>query len=119
MAVTFNVVRRVVSDNAIRITGTVTGPASYTTGGETLSAAQIKLLTDGDSSTALSASGPYSFDSEVEPANFRSLVLDRTNKKLLFTAGATQVTSTTDLHLLSIAFEAIVRVANTGAGVTV
>lgn len=117
MAVTLNNVRRIVAGNHVRIVGSVTGPASYTTGGETLSAAQIAALTDGDSTTALTSC--LSFDSEVEPANFRNLTLDRTNKKILFAAGATQVAGATNLSAVTINFEAIVRSSNTAAGKTV
>lgn len=121
MAVTFTNVRRSINDNTIRIVGSVTGPASYTTGGETLTAAQIKLLTDGDSTTSLTGanSGPFSFDSEVVPTSFRALVLDRTNKKLMFTTAFAEVSAAVNLSAVSINFEAVVRLANTGAGVTV
>lgn len=117
MAVVFNNVRRIVAGNSVRIVGSVTGPASYTTGGETLTAAQIGALTDGDSTTALTAN--LSWDSEVEPTNFRATVLDRTNKKLLFVTAFAQVANATDLHLVTINFESIVKTGNTGAGKTV
>lgn len=116
MAVTFSNVRRVVAGNHVRVVGTITGPASYTTGGETLSAAQIQILTNGGSKTSLS--GCLTFDSEVEPANFRNLVLDRTNLKMLFSAGATQVVSTTNLSAVAINFESIVEVDNAGTPLT-
>lgn len=117
MAVTLNNVRRVVSGNSVRIVGSVTGPASYTTGGETLSAAQIAALTDGDSTTALPSN--LVWDSEVEPANFRATVLDRTNKKLKFVTAFAEVASTTNLSAVTVNFEALVRVTNQGAGKTV
>lgn len=117
MAVTLNNVRRVVTGNSVRIVGSVTGPASYTTGGETLTAAQIRALTDGDSTTALTSN--LIWDSEVEPANFRATVLDRTNKKLKFTTAFAEVAATTNLSAVTINFEAIIRTVNTGAGVTV
>jgi hypothetical protein len=117
MAVTLTNVRRIVAGNSVRIVGSVTGPASYTTGGETLSAAQISTLTDGDSTTALTAN--LTFDSEVVPTSFRAMVLDRTNKKLLFTTAFAEVASTTNLSAVSINFESIVRTSNTGAGKTV
>lgn len=110
MAVTLSNVKRVVAGNQKRIVGTITGPASYTTGGEVLTANQIKQLTDGKSSTVLST--VLAFDSETEPANFRMLVLDRTNLKVLFVAGATQVASTTNLSAVAINFEIVVDVVN-------
>lgn len=121
MAVTLNNVRRVITGNAVRIVGSVTGPASYTTGGETLTASQIRALTDGDSTTSLAGtnSGPLAFDSEVEPANLRALVLDRTNKKMLFTVAGAQVANATNLSAVTINFEAVVRVVNSGAGSTI
>jgi len=117
MAVTLNNVRRIVSGNSIRIVGSVTGPASYTTGGETLSAAQIRVLTDGDSTTALTAN--LSWDSEVVPTSFRATILDRANKKIMFTTAFAEVASTTNLSAVTINFESIIRTGNTGAGVTV
>lgn len=111
MAVTLGSVKKVIAGNSIRITGTITGPASYTTGGETLTATQIGQLTGGQSSTSLSSI--VTFDpSQTDAANFRSPVLDITNKKVLYAAGATQVTSTTDLSALTIGFEALVKVVN-------
>lgn len=117
MAVTLNNVRRIVAGNSVRIVGSVTGPASYTTGGETLSAAQIAALTDGDSTTVLTSN--LSFDSEVVPSSFRALVLDRTNKKMMFTTAFAEVANATNLSAVTINFESIVKVANQGAGKTV
>lgn len=117
MAVTLNNVRRIVAGNHVRIVGSVTGPASYTTGGETLSAAQISVLTDGDSTTALTPN--LVWDSEVEPTNFRATVLDRTNKKLKFVTAFAEVASLTNLSAVTINFEAVVKTGNTGAGKTV
>jgi hypothetical protein len=117
MAVTMNNVRRIVAGNSVRIVGSITGPASYTTGGETLSAAQIAALTDGDSTTSLSNN--LTFDSEVVPTSFRATVLDRTNKKLMFTTAFAEVANATNLSAVTINFESIVRVANQGAGKTV
>lgn len=121
MAVVFSKVRKVVEGNSVRITGTVTGPASYTTGGETLSAAQIRLLTDGESTTSLTVAnaGPFTWDSEVVVTSFRSTVIDRTNKKILFTTAFAEVASTTNLSAVSINFESLIRVGNTDPGVTV
>lgn len=110
MAVTLTAVKRISSGNTKRITGTVTGPASYTTGGETLTAAQIKQLTDGASGTVLT--NVQLFDSEVEPANFRALVIDKTNKKMLFTVAGAQVANATNLSAVSINFEALLDVVN-------
>lgn len=121
MAVTLTKVRRIVEGNSVRITGSVTGPASYTTGGETLSAAQIRVLTDGESTTSLivTNAGPFTWDSEVVPTSFRSTVLDRTNKKLMFTTAFAEVASTTNLSAVTINFESLIRVSNADPGATV
>lgn len=116
MAVTFTNVKKVAAGNHNRVTGTITGPASYTTGGETLTAQQIADLTTvpvsgGNRSTTSLASIRF-FDAEVEPANLRSLVLDRTNLKVLFTVAGAQVASTTNLSAVSINFEAITNITN-------
>lgn len=110
MAVTLTNVKRINSGNAYRVVGTITGPASYTTGGETLTAAQIKQLTNGLSATSLAAVAL--FDSEIEPANFRNTVLDRTNLKVKFVAAATEVGAATNLSAVSIGFELILTPVN-------
>lgn len=119
MAVTLNNVRRkVTGDGSVEILGTCVGPASYTTGGEVLSAAQIKILTDGDSTTALTApsattpGAPIEFESETEPANLRSLVLDRANKKMKFVAGATEVANLTNLSAVFVNFRVVTKAVN-------
>lgn len=111
MAVTLSNIKKVVAGNSVRVSGKITGPASYTTGGETLTATQIGQLTGGQSSTALTSI--ITFDpSATDATNFRSPVLDVTNKKVLYVAGATQVASTTDLSSLTIGFEALVQISN-------
>src|SRR3954468_22835949 len=105
MAVTMNNVRRIVAGNSVRVVGSITGPASYTTGGETLSAAQIAVLTDGDSTTSLSAN--LTFDSEVVPTSFRAMVLDRTNKKIMFTTAFAEVAGAVNLSAVTVNFESI------------
>lgn len=112
MAVTFTNVKTITAGNETRVVGTCTGPASYTTGGETLSAAQIGQLTGtiaGPRSTT-SLATVVQFDSEVEPANLRSLVLDRTNLKMLFTVAGAQVANATNLSAVSVNFEAITQI---------
>ena len=110
MAVTLSI-KRVIAGNHKRIIGTITGPASYTNpGGEALTAAQIKQLTDGLSGTSLAS--VTVFDGEVDATNFRTPVLDKTNKKVIFVAGATQVTNGTDLSGLTVGFEAVLAPVN-------
>lgn len=115
MAVTLSVVKRISAGNARRVIVDVTGPASYTTGGEALTAAQQTYLMP---EAGVVASADFSkatyFDSEVEPANFRSLVLDKTNNKMLFAAGGTQVGAATNLSAVTIRCEIIYGVGATG-----
>lgn len=111
MSVTLSNVKRVVAGNSVRITGSCTGPASYTTGGETLTATQIRQLTAGASSTSLAS--VIAFDPDASDAtNFRTLVLDKTNGKMLFVAGATQVASTTNLSAVTLNFELVAQIVN-------
>jgi hypothetical protein len=116
MAVTITNLKRIAAGNYTRVVGTITGPASYTTGGETLTAAQIATLTtvpvSGGNRSTTSLTSLLTFDSETEPANLRSIVLDRTNVKVKFVAGSTEVASTTNLSAVSINFEAVTSVAN-------
>lgn len=116
MAVTLTNLKKVVAGNHCRVVGTITGPASYTSpGGELLTATQIAQLTEaagGTNRSTTSLASIRSFDSEVEPANFRSLVLDRTNLKVKFVAGSTEVANATNLSAVAINFEAITNVSN-------
>jgi hypothetical protein len=108
MAVTLSVAKRLASGNTRRVIVDVTGPASYTTGGELLTAAQQNyLFPELGSGQSLAMSACVYFDSETEPANFRSLVLDKTNNKMLFTAAGAQVASTTNLSAVTIRCEMV------------
>ena len=115
MAVTLTNIKKVVAGNHCRVTGKITGPASYTTGGETLTATQIAQLTEaagGANRSTTSLASVLQFDSEVEAANLRSVVLDRTNLKVKFVAGSTEVAAATNLSAVSIPFEAITLISN-------
>src|SRR4051812_25226243 len=98
MAVTAAVVKRQARGVGYEVIADITGPASYTTGGETLTAAQqAALMPELGASPALDFSKVQMFQAEVEPANLRSLVLDKTNNKMLFTVAGAQVANLTNL----------------------
>lgn len=94
MAVTITSKKQVVAGNA-RITYVdLTGPASYTTGGEALSAADIVKLAGGKPGAVIA--DILQFDAEPSTGG-HSVVLDRTNSKVMFFNGTTQIAATTNL----------------------
>jgi len=98
MAVTFATIKRNVFGNSRSVTADCTGPASYTTGGETLTAAQQNtLLSPLGGSQALNFGIISFFDSEQETTSGLTCALDRTNNKIMFWDGGTEVASTTNL----------------------
>lgn len=85
----------------------ITGPASYTTGGEALSAADLsKLIGTG----AVIGDIDY-FGAEV-PTTGQTLVLDRTNSKVMYFNGTTQIANATNLSAVT----ARVRITQTRNG---
>lgn len=103
MAVSITVKKRGAEGSAKVAYVDITGPASYTTGGETLSASDLKTLI-GDPSAVIGDIDH--FDAEVTNGG-HTLFLDRTNSKILFFNGTTQITAATNLST----FTARVRVA--------
>ena len=102
MAVTVAVVDRVVRGGERIVYVDVTGPASYTTAGETLTAAQQATLMPEDGvPVAAVFSRAVFFESEVDVSG-RKLALDRTNQKMLFFAAGAEVTSATNLSAVTI-----------------
>ena len=93
MAVTLGTIKRNVYGVRKSATVPVTGPASYTTGGELLTLAQQQAIMGGEfgGGTVNFASFGY-FDSERSPAGI-TCVLDRTNNKLLFFAAGAEAGS--------------------------
>jgi hypothetical protein len=103
VAVTIAIVKRNVEGGAREVVFDITGPASYTTGGEALTAAQqAQLMPEAGLPAAADYSKAVFFESEVETANARYLILDKTNNKMMFFAGSTQVAGATNLSAVVI-----------------
>lgn len=93
MAVTIAAVRKA-SEGSVRVNYVdITGPASYTTGGETLSASDINSLVG----HAGSLIGDLTYFGAEPTSGGHTLVLDRTNSKILYFNGTTQIANTTNL----------------------
>lgn len=110
MAVTLAVVQRNVVGNRRRVIVDVTGPASYTTGGEALTAAQYAFLFPETSANASAAafSNVVQFDSETNPTStpaFLSCVLDKAGNKMLYTTAGAQTTAATNLSAQTVRCE--------------
>lgn len=95
MAVTIEEAKRVVAGNKREVIVDITGPASYTTGGETLTAAQLTSLMPehGDQAAATDVAA---FLSERD-ASGNQVVLDRANGKVLFFDVDSQAANAADL----------------------
>lgn len=97
MAVTLNVVEQAVTEEGYISFVDVTGPASYTTGGEVLTAAQVNQLMPrlGGGAALADVSKIQFVHSETGPGG-HSVAIDRTNQKVLFFIGP-QVAGSTNL----------------------
>lgn len=78
----------------------VTGPASYTTGGESLTLAQLQALCPGLGKVVGDWSKVKFFRSEASTSN-QKWVLDRTNKKLLCFAAGAEASSSANLSAVT------------------
>lgn len=101
MAVTIAIVSRSVAGNAREVIADITGPASYTTGGELLTAAQqAQLFPELGGNPTLNMNAIKFFDAEVNlgatPA-LLSCTIDKTNNKIAFTAAGAQAASLANL----------------------
>jgi hypothetical protein len=103
MAVTIAQVRKSQEGSAKVNYVDITGPASYTTGGEALSQSDLNALV-GD--VGVKIGDLNHFDAEVTSGG-HTLFLDRTNSKILFWNGTTQIANATNLST----FTSRVRVA--------
>lgn len=101
MAVTLAVVKRNVVGAQNVVTFDCTGPASYTTGGETLTAAQYGQLLGASPPAAAAFSSVQFFESERDTVG-RQLVLDKANNKMMYFAAGAEVASTTNLSAVVI-----------------
>lgn len=100
MAVTIAVIRRNAQGAARTVDVDVTGPASYTTGGETLTTAQQSVIL-GVPVTTLDFSFCEFFYSERDTTG-RQLVLDKTNNKMMFFAAGAEAASLANLSAVTI-----------------
>lgn len=103
MAVTIAIVKRNTPGQSRAVYADITGPASYTTGGETLTAAQqAQLMPEAGVPGTADFTKVVFLESEQEPAGGRTVVLDRAGNKLLFYAGGTQVAGAVALNAVTV-----------------
>jgi len=100
MAVTFAVVRRSRQGNLRKVIVDVTGPASYTTNGEAVTAAQIAALFPETSGNLTAAPANLNqiiqWDAEGTTGG-HAVVLDRANLKVKYYNGTTEIANATNL----------------------
>lgn len=103
MAVTISNVRHNVVGNQRQTTFDVTGPASYTTGGESLTAAQINEIMPhyGGRLLATDSDKVQFFVSDTNLSD-QHLILDKVNDKIMYFTNAGQVTAATNLSAVTI-----------------
>lgn len=86
----------------------ITGPVSYTTNGEAVTSDQLNqiLMEFGGGLVITGLPGDFNkiefFESEVDPATGRFIILDRVNGKLKYYAGAAEVANATNLSALTL-----------------
>lgn len=100
MAVTLAVKKRADMGNCRCVVFDVTGPASYTTGGELLTVGQLAALMPELGVPATAILGAAAVDrlfSENEIATFRNIGIDRAAAKILFLIGGAEVANATNL----------------------
>jgi hypothetical protein len=107
MAVTIANVAKVMDDNGYVVIADITGPASYTTAGETLTAAQqnalFPQLGSGQSLDFTKATFVVSEQSYVASgAHVYGVSIDKANNKCVFHDKGTEVTSTTNLTSVTV-----------------
>lgn len=103
MAVTIANVRHNVSGNTRQVTFDVTGPASYTTGGEALTAAQVnQLMPHYAGALAATDSDKASFFFSDRNSSDQYMILDKTNDKVMYFSNAGQVGAATNLSAVTI-----------------
>lgn len=103
MAVTISNIRHNVVGNVREVTFDVTGPASYTTGGEALTADQLnQLMPQFAGRLAATDSDKVSFFVSDTNLNDQHLILDKTNDKIMYFTNAGQVGAATNLSAVVI-----------------
>ncbi len=103
MAVTISVVKRAVRGNERVAYVDITGPASYTAGGEALSAADLRKILGEAGSTIGQITR---FDAEQSTGG-HTLVLDRANSKVMYFDGTTQIVAAVNLSAVSARVEVV------------
>lgn len=103
MAVTISNVRHNVLGNVRQVTFDVAGPASYTTGGEALTAAQINELMPHYGGRLLATdSDKVSFFQSDRNASDQYMILDKANDKVMYFTNAGQIAATTNLSAVTL-----------------
>lgn len=106
MAVTLAVVKTINAGNSRRRIIDVTGPASYTTGGEALTQANLNVLVGQPGSKIGDIQG---FQAENSVLG-HIVVLDRANSKVMYWDGTTQIANATNLSAVVARVEIITTV---------
>ena len=103
MAVTIANLRFNVDGNVRQTTFDVTGPASYTTGGEALTAAQINQLMPHYAGALLATDADKAqFFVSDRNASDQYMILDKVNDKIMYFTNAGQVSAATNLSTVTI-----------------
>lgn len=115
MAVSFSApIRRTRQGNLRKVIVDMTGPASYTTGGEVLTLAQYNALFPETHANALAlpanANNIILFVAE-DSTGGHAAVLDRANLKVMYFNGTTQITNATNLSSVTVRVEITYQVA--------
>lgn len=108
MAVTITSKKVVVAGNARVRYVDITGPASYTTGGEALSAADLKALT---SPTYGAIGDIIQLDAETSTGG-HAVALDRANSKIMYFNGTTQIANAVNLSAITVRAAVVYGIAN-------
>lgn len=104
MAVSFSVVRRSRQGNLRKVIVDMTGPASYTTGGEVLTIAQYNALfpeTHGSAGALPANANNILVFMAEDSTGGHAVALDRTNLKVMYFNGTTQIANATNLSAIT------------------
>lgn len=98
MAVTITQVKAVVGGNESKRYFDITGPASYTTGGEALSQSDLNKLT-GRPGAKIGELASFAAENST---GGHAAVLDRANSKVMYFNGTTQIANATNLSAVTV-----------------
>lgn len=97
MAVTIAIVKRTRDGNTMQVIADVTGPASYTTGGETLTVAQqIALMPEVGQIAAVDFTKVTFCHGELD-GSLRGYTIDKANNKIVHATAGAQTANATNL----------------------